>query len=211
MKPLLFFVCLTALFPLLARSQSNATAFLNQDSLTLCNAGDTVSSGNKKLTYPTGKLLTEGTLVNWLREGWWMFYREDGSKASEVNFVHGQGAEMKTFDEQGVATGTFQSVEQDAIYQGGDGAWNNYVRQSLMDKMDYLVRKKANGHVEAQFIIEKDGSVGDVTLVKRTGTAFDDVVLDIIRKSARWEPAVQYNRVVKAFRRQSLSFQAPNN
>jgi len=178
----------------------------NVDSLELVKAKDTVSSGPKKLHYANGAVLAEGSLVNWKREGWWSIYREDGSKASEVLFKLGEGMEMKAFDENGKLTGTSSTVEADASFEGGDPGWNTYLQQAIISKEKYLAKKNAGGKIEVQFVIEKDGSVGEVELIKRSGTAFDEVVVDIIKKSPRWTPANQYNRNVKAFRKQKLNY-----
>jgi hypothetical protein len=48
--------------------------------------------------------------------------------------------------------------------------------------------------------------VGDIKLLKQTGTVLDDVVTEILKSSPRWEPAVQYNRKVIAFRKQKLDY-----
>src|ERR1700735_4352399 len=97
----LFFCSLACLFAthILAAPVAADTLIINQaDSTFLMHSGDTVSSGPKQIKYPNGQVFAEGTLTHWSREGWWTIYREDGSKTSEVNFVHGRGVDMRTFD-----------------------------------------------------------------------------------------------------------------
>ena len=101
---------------------------------------------------------------------------------------------------------SFNRLEKAASFPGGDAAWNAYVQEAVLKKVKYLNRKRAGGRLVVQFIIQTDGSVADVSLLKATGTEFDDVVLDIIRNSPRWEPGVQNNRKVKAYRTQSLNY-----
>jgi hypothetical protein len=201
--------CLFATHALGAPAAGDTLVINQADSTFLIHSGDTVSSGPKVIKYSNGQTFAEGTLQYWSREGWWKIYREDGSKTSEVNFVDGKGTDMRTFDEHGNATGTFTTVEKEAAFPGGDAAWNNYIRAAIMDKIDYLSRKKAWGNIEIQFIVEKNGSLSNVEVIKKSGTVLDDVVADIFKKSPAWNPAIQYNRPVKAYRRQHFSLQAP--
>ena len=197
MKTFLF--CL-ALLPLFAFAQTN-------DSLQCFSVKDTVSSGHKKFIYAGGSLHEEGDLVHWVREGWWVTYRENGIKSSEIFFKHGTAVRTRNFDEKGQQVdASFNLVEKEASFPGGVAAWNNYLQAAVLKKAKYLNRKKAGGHLEVQFVIETDGSVGEVSTIESTGTEFDNVVMDIIRNSPRWEPGVQNNRKVKAYRTQSLNY-----
>ena len=217
MKPLLFCLACASLLSLRASAsllRQNATATdtvnINADSLNLVRAGDTIPSGPKQIKFSNGRVSAEGTLRNWTREGWWSIYREDGTKASEVDFVHGKDSLLKAYDEHGNYVGDFTPVDKEATFPGGDSAWTVYVRTALLAKIDYLSRKKAWGHAEVEFIVEKDGSLSEIAFRQRTGTKLDDVILDLLKKSPRWNPAIQYNRPIRAYRREKFTLQAPD-
>ncbi|GAA0189772.1 hypothetical protein GCM10009122_50510 [Fulvivirga kasyanovii] len=65
--------------------------------------------------------------------------------------------------------------------------WNNYLSSSLV----YPELAKANnveGKVWIRFIVNQDGSVSDVGLIKGIGYGCDDEALRIIRDSPSWKP-----------------------
>jgi len=184
--------------------------YRNQDSAALVLQGDTISSGMKILKFENGKTSASGNLTHWLRDGWWTIYRsEDGSKASEVLFKNGKGTVMKLFDNHGDLTGTIDTVEKEANFPGGDPAWKDYCRNALMSKIDLITKKKGWGIIEVEWIITKTGTIASAHLTKSSGTVSDNIVLDIIRNAPRWNPAMQYNRNVIAYRKQKFTLQPP--
>lgn len=58
---------------------------LNEDNTQLGELAD----GFHELKYPNGKLKSTGTIANGKKEGQWIFYRENGSKWSECEYLNG--------------------------------------------------------------------------------------------------------------------------
>ena len=57
-----------------------------------------------------------------------------------------------------------------------------------------------------RFVVGKDGSIEDIAIEKRGKAALDGMAFAIIQDSPAWLPAMQYNRPVRAYRRQPISF-----
>lgn len=100
----------------------------------------------------------------------------------------------------------FTKVEIEASFPGGDGKWNDYVRQTITSHMDELVSDGNTGTCTVQFIVSKDGVVSDVTAMTMQGTKLAEIAVNAIRRGPKWIPAEQNGRKVNAFRRQNIRF-----
>jgi TonB family protein len=58
-------------------------------------------------------------------------------------------------------------------------------------------KKKIQGKVFVQFIIDKEGNITEPKVIKGIGGGCDEVALDAIRKSSKWIPGNQRGRPVK--------------
>jgi protein TonB len=104
----------------------------------------------------------------------------------------------------------FTKVEIEAQFPGGDAAWNDYVRKAITAHMDELTDEGKSGTCEVQFIVDKDGAVSDVQALTMQGTKLAEIAVNAIRRGPHWGPAQQNGRKVKAFRRQKITFQMPD-
>jgi len=104
----------------------------------------------------------------------------------------------------------FTKVEIEATFPGGDAKWNEYVRQTITSHMDELQDEGKSGTCEVQFIVDKEGAVSDVTAMTMQGSKLAEIAVNAIRRGPHWTPAQQNGRKVKAFRRQKITFQMPD-
>jgi len=101
----------------------------------------------------------------------------------------------------------FERVEVDASYPGGNTGW----RQFLEKNLDAGVPERKGAPlgdytVIVQFIVDKDGTVTDVTPLTKLGYGMEEELIRLIKKSGKWMPASQNGRTVKAFRQQPVTF-----
>lgn len=108
-------------------------------------------------------------------------------------------------DEESIAEEEiFKVVESMPAFPGGDAALYSY----LENKMVYPETAKGagiSGTVYLTFVVEKDGSITDVKLLRGIGGGCDEEALRVIRNMPRWTPGkqrsipvrVQYNFGVK--------------
>ncbi|MEE4114621.1 MAG: energy transducer TonB [Marinilabiliaceae bacterium] len=94
------------------------------------------------------------------------------------SLVQAQEAEEKVFEEVAVMP----------IFRDGDvNTFRNWVMQNV--KFPEAARKdKVIGRVRAGFIVEKDGSVKKVKIIKGVPEYFDDEVIRVIKSSPKWTP-----------------------
>lgn len=68
-------------------------------------------------------------------------------------------------------------------YPGGQEAFMKYVTRKLSK-----FQPNKSFSILVSFVVEKDGSLNDVAMVRGTGLDFDNEVIKIIRRSRRWKP-----------------------
>lgn len=104
----------------------------------------------------------------------------------------------------------FTKVEVEAHFQGGDTAWNNYVREVIMQHMNELQDAAQSGTCELQFIVDKHGYISDVQALTMQGSVLAKICTAAIQLGPDWVPATNNNKVVKSYRRQKITFQMPD-
>ena len=99
----------------------------------------------------------------------------------------------------------FVLVEQKPTFQGGDA---NEFSRWISQHLDYPEIAKANGvqgRVMVQFTVQKDGSVGNVKLLRGVDPSLDKEALRVVALSPKWEPGRQRDRYV------NVTYQFPVN
>ena len=77
-------------------------------------------------------------------------------------------------------------------YPGGVNAFLTYVATNLKG-----IRTKSTGRILVSFVIEKDGSVSNVRIVRSLEESVDKKVIKVIKNSPRWKPGEQNGKLVR--------------
>lgn len=81
-------------------------------------------------------------------------------------------------------------------FPGGMTAWAKFIQKNL--RYPYAAQESgAQGKVYLNFVIEKDGSITDVQVVKGIGYGCDEEAVRVIKKSPKWKAGVQNNQPVR--------------
>jgi protein TonB len=96
------------------------------------------------------------------------------------------------------------TVDLDAKYNGN---WKQYLERNLVADIP-ISNGAAPGRypVEVKFVVDVEGHVSDIVALTKHGYGMEEEAIRVIRKSAKWEPAVFEGRMVKAYRRQLITF-----
>jgi protein TonB len=98
----------------------------------------------------------------------------------------------------------YTKVEIESSFPGGSSAWLQFLQQHLVYP-NKAVRKKIEGTVVVQFIVDKDGSVYDMKAL--TGDPLlQEAALKAMANTPRWIPAMQFGRKVKSYKKQPIIF-----
>ncbi len=98
-------------------------------------------------------------------------------------------------------------IDIEARFPGGEKAW----REFLVKNLDPGVAVK-NGAppgmytVIVKFVVNIDGSIDSLNAETNHGFGMEREVLRTLAKAGKWQPAMQGNKVVRAYRRQPVTF-----
>jgi periplasmic protein TonB len=102
----------------------------------------------------------------------------------------------------------YNKVEIDARFPGGDKEWRKYLERTLNAATPVDRGAPAGTYtVVVQFVVDKEGNISDVKALTNHGYGMEAEVIRVIRKGPKWEPAMQNERMVKAYRKQPVTFQ----
>jgi periplasmic protein TonB len=102
---------------------------------------------------------------------------------------------------------TFSKVEVEAEFPGGASAWRNYLQNNLNANVPNKRKAPAGTYmVVVRFIVDKKGKISDVRAETNYGYGMEKEVVRVIKKGPNWTPAMQNGKIVKAYRRQPVTF-----
>lgn len=94
-------------------------------------------------------------------------------------------------------------------FTGGAKAWSKYMERNLR----YPSRAQdegAAGKVFVSFVVEKDGSITDVSVIKGIGFGCDEEAIKVIKKSPLWKPGKNKGIPVRVRYNMAINFQISN-
>lgn len=104
---------------------------------------------------------------------------------------------FKEAPEEEVADEIFTVVEERPSFQGGsNAAFLKWVGERLVYP-DKASRQGIHGRVYVQFVIEKDGSITDITVLKGIGGGADEEAVKVIQSAPKWSPGKQRGKPVR--------------
>lgn len=99
----------------------------------------------------------------------------------------------------------FTKVEVDAKYPGN---WRSFLERNLDGQVAVDNGASPGTYtVIVQFIVDVAGNVSDVKALTSVGFGMEQEAVRVIKKSGKWNPAIQNGREVKAYRKQPITYQ----
>ena len=99
----------------------------------------------------------------------------------------------------------YEVCEQMPTYEGGDAALLKYITDSV--KYPELAKKHGvQGRVVIGFIVEKDGSLTDVKVLRHVDVALDAEALRVVKGMPKWIPGRQNEQRVRVKYNVPVSF-----
>jgi hypothetical protein len=88
-----------------------------------------------------------------------------------------------------------RAVEEMPSFPGGRDAMMNY----LKDNINYPKDAIKEGQVVAEFIVSKDGSIGDIKIIRSLDEACDAEVKRVLMAMPDWQPGKQFGEAVPVY------------
>ena len=79
---------------------------------------------------------------------------------------------------------------------GGDAAWTKFLMKNLRYPQ-LAVEEEKSGKVWISFIIEKDGSLTDIKVMRGPGYGMNEEALRVLKKAPAWTPGIQRGKPVR--------------
>lgn len=90
----------------------------------------------------------------------------------------------------------FEVVEQNPMFPGGNGALMSWLSQNIKYPV-IAAENGVKGRVIVQFVVEKDGSITDVVVVKSVDPSLDKEATRVIKNMPHWIPGRQNGSPVR--------------
>ena len=103
----------------------------------------------------------------------------------------------------------FTIVEESASFPGGIKAFYEFLGKNMKYPRQ-AQRMGIEGRVYVQFVVERDGSLTDIVVVKGIGAGCDEEAIRVLKNSPKWKPGKQRGKPVRQKMVQPVSFKFAN-
>jgi len=119
-----------------------------------------------------------------------------------INTPVGNGDEKAVTEDENKI---FTAVEQEPTPAGGIGKFYEYLAKNIRYP---AVAKENNvqGKVFLTFVVERDGSITDVKVLRGLGNGCDEEAMRVLRAAPKWKPGIQNGRPVRVQYQVPISF-----
>lgn len=104
----------------------------------------------------------------------------------------------------------FVAVEQQAEFPGGLPALMKWLNNNIRYP-EAAQQNDIQGKVTVQFVVEKDGSIGAVTILKGVDKDLDREAIRVVKKMPKWQPGKNNGVAVRSYFRLPVTFKLANN
>ena len=167
---------------------------------------DDRGNGSTVSRYRDGALMTRGQWVqDTARQGRWLHYFPNGQVQATEEYQLGKRTAVVCYDSTGQALANCE--ERRAQFAGGLPMWRKYLERNLKGSVPVNNGADAGAYtVLVQFIVNKDGSVSDVTPLTNHGYGMEQELMRLISQGPKWEPAYRFGSPVRAYQQQPVTF-----
>ena len=124
---------------------------------------------------------------------------------AEANAQNKKVKKARTHKDTTTDDKVYEVCEQMPTYEGGDAALLKYLTDSV--KYPELAKKHGvQGRVVIGFIVEKDGSLTDVKVLRHVDIALDAEALRVVKGMPKWIPGCQDEQLVRVRYNVPVSF-----
>lgn len=93
-------------------------------------------------------------------------------------------------------TNVYAAIDQPAGYIGGEAALYAFLQKNIKFP-DAAKKNNVRGKVIVSFIVDKDGSIADISIMKDIGGGCGDEAKRVIQLMPKWKPAIQNGVPIK--------------
>jgi len=139
-----------------------------------------------KLNGELTKVTEEGPIVNGVEEGDWHSRKSD---SVETVTEYKNGKIISVADVYKSGKKVYSYLEKAPAFPGGADGFGKFIGSNIK----YPAEAKKNnvqGKVTVSFIVERDGSLSEIKVVKGIGSGCDEEAIRVMKLSPKWEPGI---------------------
>jgi hypothetical protein len=136
----------------------------------------------------------------------WHFYHSNSNLAAEEKYDNGEVASKHFYNADGALQADTIETERSALFGKAPGDWKKYIEKKVYFSPAYTIENGKVVVVTVVGTVNETGAVEDVYVDIPVHPDFDRILLNTIKKSPQWLPAISHNRKVKDSFREALSF-----
>jgi TonB family protein len=99
--------------------------------------------------------------------------------------------------------GVYKAVDHEPEFPGGYAAFNRFLAKKLKYPKTNI---DAQGKVFVQFIVEKDGSLSNIHVIRGLAAELDAEAIRVMKLSPKWHPGSQNRKHVRVLYNLPISF-----
>lgn len=124
---------------------------------------------------------------------------------SSTNLLFGDKSDSLS-ESKKVEDEIFTAIEQSAEFPGGQRAFSSYLKSNMKYPAEAQRAKISGGKVYIQFVVNIDGTVQDLQVLKGVGFGCDEEAIRLIKSVPKWNPGIQSGRAVRSRFTQPINF-----
>ena len=127
------------------------------------------------------------------------------AEATETTVVEDYVAPPVVEEEEVAEEEIFQIVEEMPSYPGGMQSLYEYLSENIRYPV-VAMESGIQGRVYVTFVVEKDGSISDVKVLRGIGGGCDEEAVRVIKAMPKWNPGKQRGRAVRVLYNVPVNF-----
>jgi len=131
-----------------------------------------------------------------------------GLNPVEISTGVSNGAVTTEIPEENTTLYTLDGIETYPEFTGGHAAFVKYLNRNLRYP-EAAVDRGIQGKVLVSFIIEKDGQLSNIKIIRGIGNGCEEEAIRVLEKSPKWKPGIQNKQKVRVAYTLPINFSLP--
>jgi len=154
-------------------------------------------------------VVEEGSVKDGKKEGAWKGYFKNVGVAFNENYKDGKLVDGTATFKDGTTSTYTRTRGTPPQYKGGLDAFYQYLGSNIVYPTDER-QNNIQGRVILTFIVEKDGSLSEIKVIKSVSRNIDDEAVRVMKNCRKWLPGTQFGQPARVFYTQPINFALSN-
>lgn len=132
------------------------------------------------------EFIEEGDYKDGVKSGIWVGKYHSGKSSYEETYQVGKLLSGKSVKD-GI-TYSYNVLGTPPVYKRGVGDFYQYLGRSIRYPLEEA-KRNVSGTVALAFVVEKDGAISDIKVLRSVSPSIDEEAIRVVRYSPKWQPA----------------------